>query len=138
MLDHYLEMIAIMISSGILSSMWVWSDKLSDIRLSINDFYMIGLMTSWMCLIMAILYWNPIIFIISSIAIIAFYIAIRQQLFIGLGQFYAGMIPHHSMALLMSKRLLEKQPDLNRDDREFILRIIKTQETEIEWMKSRL
>jgi uncharacterized protein (DUF305 family) len=44
------------------------------------------------------------------------------------------MIPHHSMALLMGKRVLEK-PDLTPGDKWFIGNIVKTQEAEIKQMK---
>ena len=137
-MEHsYLQMIFIMIASGILSSMWVWVDKSSDIRISLNDIYMTGLMTAWMCVFMSLLYKNNKVFLISSIFVIFFYICIRNQLFIGLDQYYSGMIPHHSMAILTSKRLLGTHSELNKEDKEFIKQIIKTQEAEIEWMKNR-
>jgi uncharacterized protein (DUF305 family) len=47
-------------------------------------------------------------------------------------QYILGMIPHHSMAILMSKRLLENQPLLLNT---FVSNIITTQEKEIEYMK---
>jgi uncharacterized protein (DUF305 family) len=46
-------------------------------------------------------------------------------------QYVSGMIPHHSMAILMSKQLLKT--DLSIKD--FLLDIITTQEKEIEYMK---
>jgi uncharacterized protein (DUF305 family) len=42
------------------------------------------------------------------------------------------MIPHHSMAIFMSKKLLEKNPPNN----EFLLSLIHRQEKEIEYLKS--
>ena len=130
-----IQMILIMIISGILSSMSVWADKVSDMRLSINDLYMIILMSSWSVFLMAILDKNISYTLISGLVILATYYAIRKQLFINIKGFYKGMIPHHSMALLMSKKLLEKD-GLNSDDREFVNNIIKTQSAEIEWMKT--
>jgi uncharacterized protein (DUF305 family) len=47
-------------------------------------------------------------------------------------QYVAGMIPHHSMAIHMSKRLLQNQPPLLR---EFVSNIVTAQEKEIEYMK---
>ncbi len=130
-----IQMTIIMIISGLLSSMSVWADKVSDMRLSINDIYMIVLMTAWMTFLMSILHKNTTYSFISGLVILATYYAIRQQLFINIKDFYRGMIPHHSMALLMSKKLLEKD-GLTRGDKEFANNIIKTQSAEIEWMKT--
>jgi hypothetical protein len=140
MIHSYSTMILIMLFSGLFSSMYIWSDKFSDIRLSINDAYMIGLMTSWMILFMSILNKDkPILIISSLIAIIVFLVLIRKQTFVSLNQFYTGMIPHHSMALLMSKKLLEKgSKNITDSDKLFIKGIIDTQEKEIDWMKKRL
>lgn len=132
---NYIQMIIIMIISGILSSMYVWSDKLSDVRFSINDIYMIGLMTAWMCLFMALLHKDMNIVLISGIIVLTFYYCIRNQIFISKQQYYTGMIPHHSMALLMSKRLLENDKTLMKDEKEFVKNIISSQTKEIEWMK---
>jgi uncharacterized protein (DUF305 family) len=43
-----------------------------------------------------------------------------------------GMIPHHSMAVHMSKKLLEKENNIG----DFLKNIINTQEKEITFMKS--
>jgi hypothetical protein len=119
--------------------MYIWSDKLSDIRLSINDAYMIGLMTSWMCLFMSLINKDTRSTLISTLFIIILLILIRKQSFVTVNQFYTGMIPHHSMALLMSKKLLEKKSkSITDSDKLFIQGIIDTQEKEIEWMKKRL
>jgi hypothetical protein len=130
-----IQMIIIMIISGLLSSMSVWADKVDDMRLSINDIYMIVLMTAWMTFLMSVLHKNTTYSFISGLVILATYYAIRKQLFINIKDFYRGMIPHHSMALLMSKNVLEKE-GLSKKDREFAKNIIKTQSAEIEWMKS--
>jgi len=47
-------------------------------------------------------------------------------------QYILGMIPHHSMAILMTKKLIQNQPPLLK---EFASNIILTQEKEIEYMK---
>ena len=46
--NHYVVMFFIMILSGLLSTMNIWVDKVDDIRFSVNDAYMILLMTGWM------------------------------------------------------------------------------------------
>jgi hypothetical protein len=134
-MNHTFQMILIMILSGLLSSMSIWADKLSDARLSINDLYMIILMTSWMVFFMSIMNGSYKIVAISTSIIIGTYYAIRKQLFISKTQFYKGMIPHHSMALLMGKRVLEK-PGVTAKEKSFIQNIVKTQEDEIKWMKT--
>jgi hypothetical protein len=115
--------------------MSVWAYKVDDMRLSINDIYMIVLMTAWMTFLMSVLDKNITYTFISGIVIIATYYAIRKQLFININGFYTSMIPHHSMALLMSKRVLEKD-GLSKGDIDFVKNIIKTQSAEIEWMKT--
>ena len=52
---------------------------------------------------------------------------IRNQFLITEKQYKLGMIPHHSMAVHMSKKLLEKQHNASL----FVKNIIKTQEDEI-------
>jgi hypothetical protein len=42
--SHYIIMFFIMIFAGVLSTMNVWVDKISDIRFSLNDVYMILLL----------------------------------------------------------------------------------------------
>lgn len=137
MIHSYGGMIVIMILAGLGSSMYLWADKPTDVRLSVNDVYMILLMTAWMCLFMAVSNRDWIIAAMSAAAIAALLIGIRWQLFVSLSQFYTGMIPHHSMAVHMSRRLLENDRTLSPTDREFMMSIIKTQEQEIKWMKQR-
>lgn len=129
--NHYIIMFCIMILSGLLSTMNVYADKLDDIRWSLNDIYMTTLMTGWMITFMSIYYKDikPLI-IGSGIVIFSFY-AIRTQLFISQDQYLLGMIPHHSMAILMSKRLLSKENSITP----FLNKIITTQTKEIEYMK---
>jgi len=45
------------------------------------------------------------------------------------------MIPHHSMAVHMSKQLLNKNKNNNIGIQDFLKNIIKTQEKEIDFMK---
>ncbi len=130
-------MIIIMMISGLLSSMYIWCNKFSDIRFSVNDLYMISLMTAWMCFFMSIIDSNKVISIISIISIVIILFSIRKQYFVNLKQYYTGMIPHHSMALLTSRNVLLKQ-GLKKEDRDFIQSIIDTQENEITYMKNRL
>ena len=129
--NHYFVMFVIMILAGALSTMNVWADSIDDIRFSMNDAYMILLMTGWMLLFMGIYYTQFGPGLIGLALVIASLWAIRTQFMITTNQYVTGMIPHHSMAIHMSKRLREKGTPL----REFADSIITTQEKEIAFMK---
>ena len=125
----------IMIIAGLLSSMNVWTDKLRDIRLHLNDIYMAILMTGWMFALMGLYYMNMAQILLGSIIIIVMLYMIRNQTFINESQYLSGMIPHHSMAVLMSKRLLEKNLPLEPEIKQLATNIISSQESEINLMK---
>jgi hypothetical protein len=128
----YYEMFVIMIISGILTNMNVYVDKLDDIHLSLNDLYMILLMTGWMFLLMGLLYKENKLIIFGLVLVILNFWFIRNQTFISQKQYLSGMIPHHSMAIHMSKKLLEKENNI----KSFLEKIIETQEEEIKIMKT--
>lgn len=130
-MNHYLTMFGIMILSGFLSTMNVWADKLDDVRLSLNDAYMTFLMAGWMILFMALLYGDRGIAILGAVLVIIMIWCIRTQAFITERQFLLGMIPHHSMAVLMSKQLKKRENNIQS----FLQEIINTQEKEIKFMK---
>lgn len=142
--NHYLVMFIIMIISGLLSTMNIYADKLSDIRWSVNDVYMILLMTGWMIALMAIYYKNLHMFILGCVLVVFNIWAIRSQFMISESQYILGMIPHHSMAIHMSKKLIEKKENsiMNRNSintiTDFLKNIIYTQTQEIEFMKSKI
>ena len=129
--NHYLTMFFIMILSGLLSTMNVWVDKLDDIRFSINDAYMTLLMTGWMFFFMGLVYREISVFFIGLSLIVINIWCIRNQILIDETQYKLGMIPHHSMAIHMSKKLLEKENTISP----FLQNIIKTQENEILYLK---
>ena len=58
---------------------------------------------------------------------------IRTQFLITETQYKLGMIPHHSMAVHMSKKLLEKENNISQ----FVRNIIKTQENELLILKNK-
>jgi len=130
--NHYIIMVFIMILSGLLSTMNVSVDKYQDIRFSINDAYMILLMTGWMLLFMGIFYKEKTPVIIGLILIITNIWCIRTQFLINVKQYKLGMIPHHSMAIHMSKKLLEKDNNMQN----FLKNLIHTQEKEILFIKN--
>ena len=129
--NKYIEMFIIMIFAGLLSTMNVWADKFDDIRFSLNDIYMSLLMCGWMFLFMGILDKKNNILMIG-IGLIVFSIwCIRTQFLISEDQYKLGMIPHHSMAVHMSKKLLEKDNNIQS----FLQNLITTQENEISFFK---
>jgi hypothetical protein len=121
-----------MIISGLLSTMNVWADKWDDIRFSINDIYMTLLMTGWMFLFMGLYYTELYIVSLGIFLVVISLWCIRTQFMVSKEQYILGMIPHHSMAILMSKKLIQHQPSPLND---FVSNIIRTQEKEIEYMK---
>lgn len=129
--NHYVIMFFIMILSGLLSTMNVWVDKLDDIRFSINDVYMILLMCGWMFLFMGLIYQKQHIFFIGLLFVIINIWCIRTQFLVTETQYKLGMIPHHSMAVHISKKLLKKENTISQ----FVQNIIKTQEDEIKILK---
>lgn len=116
-----------MILAGLLSTMNIWVDKVEHIRFSLNDIYMILLMTGWMFLFMGIYYNELIITIIGLLLVLSNVIFIRTQFMITEEQYKLGMIPHHSMAIHMSKKLLNKNNSISN----FLKNLINTQENEI-------
>ena len=135
--NHYTVMFCIMILSGLLSTMNVWVDKLDDIRFSVNDAYMSLLMTGWMFLFMGLIYQEPKVFFIGLLMVIINIWCIRSQFLVSETQYKLGMIPHHSMAVHMSKKLLERENDINNinDISSLAKSIITNQENEIVFMK---
>ena len=133
-------MMIIMFISGLLSSMNIWVDKISDIRFHLNDIYMALLMCGWSLVIMGIYYINPHILLIGIINVMILIYCIRNQIFINEEQYVKGMIPHHSMAILMSKQLLQKTDNSNiiisPEIKTLAKNIIISQDNEIKIMKS--
>lgn len=124
-------MFFIMFLTGMLSTMNVWVTDIKDIRFSLNDVYMSLLMCGWMYFFMGIIERNKNTFAMG-LAIVIFNIwAIRSQFLISESQYKLGMIPHHSMAILMSKQLLKKQNNIQP----FLKHLINTQTREIAFMK---
>lgn len=130
--NHYTIMFFIMILSGLLSTMNVWVDKVDDVRFSLNDIYMSLLMTGWMFLFMGLIYQEINVIFIGLSLIIINILCIRNQFLITETQYKLAMIPHHSMAIHMSKKLLAKENNIS----EFIQNIIQTQEKEISILKN--
>lgn len=125
--NHYVIMFFIMVLSGLLSTMNVWVDKADDIRFSVNDAYMTLLMSVWMFLFMGLIYKETSVFFIGLLLILFNIWCIRNQFLVTETQYKLGMIPHHSMAVHMSKKILEKENNISS----LVKDIIKNQENEI-------
>ena len=127
-------MVICMFFAGYASTMNNWIDNWDDFRFSLNDFYMVGLMTGWMLFFMGLFTLQVGKTISGLIVVIIFFALIRTQAFVNEIQYLKGMIPHHSMAILMSKRL-EKKPN---SIQHLLDQIIETQKKEIIIMKQYL
>jgi hypothetical protein len=123
---HYIEMICIMLVAGVLSTMNVWAVSSHHLYLSLNDLYMILLMTGWMLVGMSVLYGSYLYFGIGVVTVLFSVYAIRTQLFVSYKQFLQGMIPHHSMAVQMSRY----------QTTDFAKSIANQQQSEIKYMKT--
>ena len=135
-------MMIIMFIAGLLSSMNIWVDKLSDMRFHLNDVYMSLLMCGWSLIFMGIFYINPHILLLGILFTCLILYCIRNQLYIDEEQYIKGMIPHHSMAVLMSKELLKKAYNrdidiyVSKDIKKLSNHIINGQNEEINFMKT--
>ena len=91
-------------------------------------------MTGWMFLFMGLYYRDLIIIFIGLLLVLTNIWLIRTQFMVTSRQYLLGMIPHHSMAIHMSKKLIQNQPMIHS----FASSIITTQEKEIDSMKKYL
>uniref|UniRef100_A0A6C0HGK4 DUF305 domain-containing protein n=1 Tax=viral metagenome TaxID=1070528 RepID=A0A6C0HGK4_9ZZZZ len=135
--NHLHVMFVIMVLSGFLTTMNVWADSINDIRFSLNDLYMTLLMTGWMFIFMGLFYKQHKTFLIGILLAIVNFWCIRSQFMISQQQYILGMIPHHSMAVHMSKKVLENN-DLNNNIKlkSFVENIISNQSKEIVELKN--
>lgn len=142
--QHYRKL-AIMTGLSFVSMyvlMYSMVDRFINVIPNVNQVYMAGLMTMGMVIIevllMSSMYMdkrrNTLILASSFIALIGFFLLIRQQGFVGDRQFAKSMIPHHAAAILMAKEANLTDPDL----RNLQQNIITAQEKEIKQMKEKL
>jgi hypothetical protein len=109
---------------------------------NINQFYMASLMSMPMIifemLLMGEMYLNKrlntILFTLSSVALIGFFLLIQSQSGVSDKQFLKGMIPHHAAALLMSEQSKTQDPEIKKLQDE----IVSSQRKEIAIMKAKL
>ena len=77
---------------------------------------------------------NALIVTVSSIALIAFFLFIRQQSGVLDKQFLKSMIPHHASAILMCEEANIQDPEI----KELCEKIVSGQQEEINQMKAKL
>ncbi len=122
--------------------MYIMVDSYSNVYPNLNQFYMAAIMTIPMLiielLIMREMYaykkLNALIIALCIILIILLIVFVRNQTAIGDREFLKSMIPHHAAALLMCK----KAPLKDQEIKNLCKAIIESQQSEIDFMKSKL
>jgi uncharacterized protein (DUF305 family) len=118
--------------------MYAMVDRIGNVYNNVNQVYMAGLMAAPMVIIelllMGAMYKNAranvAIMGVSAVALVAFFLLIRQQTAVGDVQFLRSMIPHHAGAILMCN----KAPVADAEIRKLCQSIIKSQQEEIDQM----
>lgn len=141
---HYRNLFLMIVLSfvSMYALMYAMVNTFANVYPNFNQFYMAGLMTAPMVILeilfMGAMYenkkMNMAIVGAGAIALLVFWMLIRQQTAISDQQFLKSMIPHHAGAILMC----EKAPLRNSDIKELCREIISGQQAEIQQMKTKL
>ena len=142
--EHYMNLAIMTVISFVAMYilMYAMVDRFAHVYANINQFYMAGLMAAPMVLIeLAImremykdLRFNLVFGVLALIALVGFFVLIRQQTAVTDVQFLRSMIPHHAGAILMC----EQAPIQNTEIKKLCTEIISSQKKEIEQMRSML
>ncbi len=135
--ESIIVMIVCMILAGTISGMNSFVNKIEDVRFNINDFYMSLMMIGLMFILMSVYYKSKKLFLVGFITTCITLYLLRNQIFVNKNNFINSMIPHHSMAVMMSKKFLEKDNN-NMEFSIFLKKIIETQDKEILFMKNNI
>ncbi|MGH6609875.1 MAG: DUF305 domain-containing protein, partial [Burkholderiaceae bacterium] len=108
----YLAIMTVLMFGAMYALMYAMVDRFENVVPNVNQFYMAGLMTAPMVLIelavMRAMYENRTaniaIVLVSLIALVGFWVGIRQQVAVGDEQLVKSMIPHHAGAILMCEQ----------------------------------
>lgn len=140
--DHYRHLLIMTILSFISMYILMYSmvNSLGNVYNNFNQFYMAGLMTAPMVLIemfvMRSMYQdkrrNALIIAGSVLAVLVFFLLIRQQTAISDRQFLRSMIPHHAGAILMCEQASITDPEIQQ----LCGAILSSQQSEIDQMKA--
>jgi uncharacterized protein (DUF305 family) len=122
--------------------MYAMVDRFTNVYANLNQFYMAGLMAAPMVVIelalMGAMYSdrrkNVIIMAVSLVALVMFWVFIREQTAITDKQFLRSMIPHHAGAILMCEEAPIRDPEIQR----LCAGIVSGQQSEIDQMKAKL
>jgi uncharacterized protein (DUF305 family) len=120
--------------------MYAMVNTISNVFNHLNQVYMAGLMAAPMVVIeltlMGMMYpnkkRNALLMAGSVIAMLVFFLFIRQQTAISNTQFLRSMIPHHSSAILMCERASITDPEIEQLCQE----IVSSQQEEIDQMRA--
>jgi malate/lactate dehydrogenase len=141
---HYRQLLIMALLSFIAmyGLMYAMVDSFANVYNNFNQAYMAAIMAAPMVIIELIVMGsmyknkklNAIIMGVSALALVIFFIFIREQTAISNKQFLRSMIPHHGGALLMC----EKAPIQDPEIKELCRKIIQSQQEEITQMKRML
>jgi len=116
----YLAIMAVVSFACMYVLMYAMVDRFANVYPNLNQFYMAGLMAVPMVVIEVLLMrdmygnkkWNAAIIASGIVAMVAFWILIRQQSLVGDEQFLRSMIPHHAGAILMCEEAAIKDAEI--------------------------
>jgi len=141
---HYqnLAIMAVLSFLAMYMLMYAMVDHFANVYTNFNQLYMAGLMTAPMVafelLLMRSMYTsaklNSLIIMASAVALIGFFLLIRQQTAISDKQFLRSMIPHHAGAILMCEQATIRDPEIQK----LCEGIRASQQAEIDQMKAKL
>ena len=111
---HYYRLLGMVVLSFVAMYILIYAmvNSFDNVYNNVNQFYMAGLMAAPMALIelalMSSMYrdkrLNIIIGVASIVALVIFFVLIRQQTAVTDSQFLRSMIPHHAGAILMCEK----------------------------------
>lgn len=116
----------------------VMTDSVKNITFSQGKFYVTCIMTTMMGLLEVVMFdfhmktFSIFYYVFFSFMFILFIYLYRNQVYIDSREYLKEMIEHHSMALLTSEEILQKQS--SQRVRRLAENIISTQQKEIEYM----
>lgn len=112
-----------------------------DWRPSLNQAYAAVFMGATMVALEGWMHAMPVwAWALTGVVLIGSVWAIRTQAFIGPREWMHDMMPHHSMAVLTSRQLLQKDAlqSMDAGAKKLAENILATQEDEIAWMRAYL
>jgi hypothetical protein len=143
--EHPYRRLALMALLSFLSMyglMYMMVDRIPNVLLNVNQFYMAAMMTAPMVifevLLMDAMYpnkrANTAVMVASAVVLMLCIVWIRTQAFVGDAQLIKSMIPHHAGAILMCE-----EADLQGAEiQELCKSITASQQAEIDWMQAQL